>query len=189
MESALGWLGDIIRALLMLVPRLLIVRTTTEAVKWVYGTKVVLMTHENGLLGTGLHFWWPLVTEKDIVPIKRQTANLSQQYLCTKDGQTVGVAGILVYEVVDTVALLTHCYDYEETIRDLALAAIKRVVVNHDFAFLRDEPHETDKDLTRKLRADLQRFGIKTIRVTLSDFTEVTVLATWGIKLQGVASE
>jgi hypothetical protein len=37
MEAALGWLGDIVQAILMLFPRLLIVRTTHEVVKRIKG--------------------------------------------------------------------------------------------------------------------------------------------------------
>jgi regulator of protease activity HflC (stomatin/prohibitin superfamily) len=192
MEAALGWLGDIVQAILMLFPRLLIVRTTHEAVKWVRGSKVVLMKHDNGMIRifpllvgrvrrTGLHFYWPLVTEHEIVPIKRQTTNLDPQYLETRDGQMVGVSGVFIYEVVDTVALLTECYDYEDTIKDLALASIKKIIVDNDYAVIRQKPHEIDKKLTLQLRNDLKRFGIKTVRFTLSDCTRMFMLGAWGL--------
>jgi regulator of protease activity HflC (stomatin/prohibitin superfamily) len=127
METALGWLGDVFRFLLSLVPRLLIVRATHRAVKFARGK------HARVLL-PGLHFYWPLVTEVEIVPVIRQTVDLVPQYLTTADGAPVAVSGIVVYEVDDVLRLLTECFDYDAMIRSFSLAAIKRVVANNDFA-------------------------------------------------------
>lgn len=188
MDAALGWLGDIIRALLLVIPRLLIVRTTHAGVKFRYGSNVLELTHENGIRGTGLHIYWPLVTECEIVPIKRQTTNLDAQYLDTADGRTVGVSGILVYEISDVVALLTKTYDYEDTIRDLALATIKTVVIGRSMEALRANSADMDRELTRTLRSELRRFGVRTIRVTLSDIAPCRVLGHWGINLDATTS-
>ena len=181
MEAALGWLGDLIRALLLIVPRLLLVRTTHAGVKFRHGCTVLELTHQNGVKGTGLHVYWPLVTECEVVPIKRQTTNLDAQYLCTQDNQTIGVSGILVYEIDNVVALLTETFDYEDTIRDLSLATVKSVVVQHDLDHLRTRANEIDKELTKDLRGQLRRFGVKTIRVTLSDLAPCRVVGHWGI--------
>lgn len=180
MDAALGWLGDIVHAVLQLVPRLLIVPPTHEGAKWPLGGSPKLMRSGTGLLGTGLHFYWPITTEHAIVPVKRQTANLDYQYLVTADNQTVGVGGILVYEVSDTIKLLNECADHEDTIRDHAMAAIKEVITTGRYESFRDNPEETDKLLTAELRGQLRRFGVRTIKVTLSDFSPVRMVALWG---------
>jgi len=187
MEAALGWLGDLIRAMLLIVPQLILVRATHAGVRFRHGCTVVELTHQNGVGGTGLHIYWPLVTEYEVVPIKRQTTNLDAQYLCTKDGQTIGVGGILVYEIDNVVSLLTECYDYEDTIRDLALATVKSVIVQHDIDRLRTESKKIDQELTKDLRNQLRRFGVKTIRVTLSDLAPCRVVGHWGIGLDFTA--
>ena len=197
MEAALGWFGDIVRALLRLIPQVILVRSTYAGVKFRYGRDVLLLTHKNGMYlprlsfwaflpyprfqRTGIHFYWPLVTEHEIVPIKRQTANLVAQYLDTKDRKSIGCSGILVYDVSDVVKLLTECYDYEDTIRDYALAAIKDVIIQHTYDDMSTKAKEIDHQLTKTLRDQLKRFGIKTIRVTLSDFTQARIFGLWGV--------
>lgn len=191
MEAALGWLGDIIRTFIRVFPHIILVRATHAGVKFACGTDIIMITHLNGIrfprfspfrfTKTGIHFYWPLVTECEVVPIKRQTTNLEAQYLCTADNKTIGVSGILVYEIADVVKLLVETYDYEDTIRDLALAAVKEVIIKYDFKYLQEEGQTIDKELTKKLREQLKRFGVKTIRVTLSDFSQCKVLGLWGV--------
>ena len=197
MESAFGWIGQLFESLLDFIPSILLVRTTHEGVKFKTGNKIKIIKCNNGIpfpyirlfMGfipllcfyrSGIHIYWPIFTECEIVPIKRQTTNLVEQYLCTKDGKTIGVSGILVYEVSDVEKLLTECYDYEDTIQDLALAAIKRVIMSHSLKYLQENHTDTDKELTVALRKELNRFGIKTIRVTLSDLSPCKMVGLWG---------
>jgi len=196
MESAFGWIGQLFSSLLDLIPSLLLIKTTHQGVKFRTGNRVIVLTCNNGIyfpyikligclpvLGfyrSGIHIYWPIVTECEIVPIKRQTTNLVEQYLCTKDGCAVGVSGILVYEVNDVEKLLTECYDYEDTIQDLALAAIKKVITSHSLEYLQKNHIDTDKELTLTLRKELNRFGIRTIRVTLSDLAPCKMIGIWG---------
>lgn len=182
MELALGWIGEIFRALLLFVPRLLIVKATHGGVKFVRGRKIVPIQ-------PGLHIYWPLVTECVSVPVMRQTTNLAPQVLITADSQVIGVSGILVYEVEDASKLLTACWDYDETIRDHCLAAIKQVVTANALNFLIHNTHDTDHMLTRQLRRMLKRFGVRVIRVTLSDIAPCWVITGLaGTEQQAVAS-
>ena len=196
MDVALGWLGEIARFIMKLCPHLVIIKTTDEALKWVNGCDEVLLTSRNGCKTffprmsnswpffarkrTGLHWYLPVVTELCVIPVRRQTLNLEDQYLTTKDSKSVGVGGILVYEVKDTRVLLTSCEDYEDAIKDISLAVIKRVVTTKDFQWFVDNPHDADKLLTRSIRAELNSFGIRTKRCTLSDFCLIRPLGLWG---------
>lgn len=182
MESALSWLGDVFRAILKTIPQVFLVKSTHAGVKFRNGCNVIELRTDNGLFGSGIHIYWPLVSEYEIVPVKRQTTNLQPQYLTTKDQKTIGVSGILVYEISDVTKLLTECYDYEDTIRDLSLAAVKEVIVQHEFSHLRDNGKAIDLELGRTLRAQLKMFGVKTIRFTLSDFSQCQVMALWGVE-------
>jgi len=196
MESALSWVGDIVGFLIKLCPHLVVVKTTDEALKWVAGSKEVLLTSRNGCRTifprrqsgwpflhrprTGLHWYLPVVTEVLVVPIRRQTSNLSEQYLTTKDSVSVGVGGIIVWSVKDTLTLLTSCEDYEATINDVALAVIKQVITTRDFQWFVDNPRDTDKLLTQAIRRELNSFGIRTKRCTLSDFCRIRPIGLWG---------
>ena len=197
MESAFGWLGEIFSTLLNFIPQIIIVRATHAGVKFKAGRTVKVLNPDNGIFmpywallfgwipylwfrRTGVHFYWPVVTECEVVPVKRQTTKLVQQYLCTADEKTLGVGGILVFEVSDIEKLLTECYDYEETIRDLALTSIKSVITSHRLDTLLQQSEEVDKELTKTLRSELRPFGVKTIKATLSDLIPCKMIGMWG---------
>ena len=188
MDSAFGWLGQIINFFLSLLPSIFICEPTEEGVKFVYGSRIKLITHNNGLYmpsgfwfeRTGIHVYWPIVTTQYLVPIKRQTINLVPQYLCTADNITVGVSSIVVYEVEDTIKLLTHCHDHDETIEDLALTVVKQVITENNFEFI-SSTADIDGELTEKLITELKPFGVKVIKCTLSDFTRCKVHAMLGM--------
>ena len=165
MNSAFQWLSDLIRWLGKLVPRIIIVLTTHAGVKWVRGKYPKL-------LEPGLHFYWPIVTEVTVYPQVRQTANLPCQLLMTSDSKTVMVGGIVVYDVKDMLRALTKTYELDETIRDLSLVAIKKVVISRTLDELRTQQESIDEALTRTLSDQLARqFGIRVIAFYLSDFT------------------
>ena len=176
-------IGEVIRSILKVIPKLVIIRTTHEGVKFKYGSIVTKVSSTNGLgllKKTGIHMYWPLITEIEVIPIKRQTADLHSQYLSTKDNVTIGLSGILVYEISDVVKTLTACFNYEETIPELALASIKKVVITYDYKHLHEQGNLVDKHLTKEMRVFLKPYGVKVISVCLSDFSKCRVLALWG---------
>lgn len=200
MEAALGWIGDLVRWVVQFFPHSVLIRFTHAGVKFKRGRHRVVMLCDNGmpfpvfhvfwlwyipliyiwLERSGLHWYWPVVTEYETYPIKRQTTTLDNQTLCTQDGKVIGVGGIVVTEIEDIELLLTETYDPEDTIRDYALNAITDVVSRNDFAFLQGERRKTNTQLTSTLRNELKDFGVKVIRVSLSDFVPLNVtLGQW----------
>lgn len=171
METAFGWVGAIIDFFGSFIPRLVIVKATHGGVAFDCGHKI-------RKLPPGLHFYIPLISEVIVWPTKRQTTNLSVQTLVTSDNRVIAAGGIIVYEIPDVVSFLTTTYDGEDTIKDYALSAIKRVICSTSFDDLRAET-SVDNKLTRVLRRDLNRFGVKVIKVTLSDMAPCIVLASW----------
>lgn len=180
METALAWLGQLFETLLSFIPHIKIVRPTHAGVKFRAGRYVHLMAHNNGCFNSGIHFYWPILTEVEIVPIKRQTVNLVPQYISTKDDVVVGVSGIVVYEVSDVVKLLTECFDYDDTVRDFSLAAIKNIIGRKTYKEIQENTKGFDIDLTVELHESLDDYGIKIINATLTDFTKCRVFALWG---------
>jgi regulator of protease activity HflC (stomatin/prohibitin superfamily) len=173
MESVFGWLSDIFQAILSFFPRLVIIRSTHKLVKFVWGRNVVVCN-------SGLSIYWPIVTEIDLIPVVRQTTNLNTQFLTTKDGYCLGVAAILIYEVDDVQKLLTHTWDYEDTIKDFCSAAVKRYVCSNNFNDLLESSVSNDKKLTKELGNDLKVFGIKVIKFTLTDLASLQAFIIHG---------
>lgn len=206
MESAFGWLEKIFNALFSFIPHLIIVPVTHAGVKYKGGRIVAPLRSDNGIFlpylnvhkfpiltlkRSGVHIYWPLITKFELVPIKRQTTNLVAQYLCTSDGVSVGVSGVLVYEVDNIIRLLTECYDFEDTIRDLALLCIKNVITSHTLLQLTQTAKIVDAELTEELGNVLEDYGIKTIRCTLSDMVPCKTIGLWGnvVSINGLKNQ
>lgn len=170
MEAALGWFGEIVSALISLVPRIVIVRSTHAGVRFARGHKAVVW-------GPGLHWVWPAFDEWEVVPIKRQTTKPPIQRLTTSDGKTVVARGLVVYEVVDVEALLCETFDYDDTVNDLTTASVKAVVASNDFKSLLRSQRDVDHQLANRLRKSLRMFGIRVKSVSLVDFAPCIVIA------------
>jgi regulator of protease activity HflC (stomatin/prohibitin superfamily) len=170
MDHALGWLGDIVRGLLTLVPRLVIVRSTHEGVRFKMGHKAIRMR-------PGIHWYWPLTTEISVVPTKLQPCNLQAQRIVTKDGITVVVGGVVQYEIEDVVSAVTKCWCHDTMIKDVAMAAIAAVIPRHNYEEFRTSRRKVNMALTKQLRRDLDGFGVRVRWVRLSDLAPCWVFS------------
>jgi regulator of protease activity HflC (stomatin/prohibitin superfamily) len=170
MDAALGWIGQLVEWLGMFIPRRIIIDTTHAGVKWVMGKRVVP-------LAPGLHFYWPLLTEYRTYPTARQAADLRTQTLMTTDGKTLVVGGLIVYEIHDIEAILAHTWDPEQTIKDIALSAIHEVLVRQSWIDIRtgQEQGTLNLKLRKRVRQELGKYGVKVLKVTLTDLAQTRV--------------
>jgi hypothetical protein len=182
-EAALGWLGDICRALLQIFPHLILINFTHAGVKFKYGCELVSIECNNGirlpaftrkfpfvrLINTGVHIYWPICSSVMTMPIKRQTAKLSPQYLQTKDGKTVTIAGVVVFDVFDAVKLLTENFDPDQTVKDYCMSEIRAIVECVTLDDLSSQGYNIDHDITKTLRRHLRKFGLRVIRYRMTD--------------------
>jgi regulator of protease activity HflC (stomatin/prohibitin superfamily) len=180
MESAFGWLGQIIDALLQFIPRLVIVRNTHQAVKWKMFGHVVPIPR-------GRRTWyWPLVTDIETIVVARQAANIESVSLLTKDGEQVAVGAVLVYWINDVVmAIGERNYDVEEALCEIAQTAIVIEIMKHTLDELIDgiakgEDGEFAKSLTANCRKQLKRYGVHVDRAGLTEFTTANVYRVIG---------
>tara|TARA_R110002167_G_scaffold89203_1_gene240628 strand:- start:5685 stop:6245 length:561 start_codon:yes stop_codon:yes gene_type:complete len=173
-------IGEVIRAILKVIPRLVLVRSTHAGVKFRFGSRVLKIDSTNGILKTGLHVTWPLVTEYELIPVVRQAIELPAQYLTTKDGTTIAVSGTLVFEVSDIIKALTETSDFEDDLATIAAAHIKKSLMNFSFQQIQEGSDEVDKKLTREMRSALRFAGVKVLEVCLSDFSKTRVISLFG---------
>lgn len=173
--SGFEWLSQFAEFIASLFPRLLVIRETHAAVKFVRGHRVKEMR-------PGLHVYWPLVTEYLEMPKVRQTINLNTQVVLTHDRKALAVSGIVVYEVQDAVKALSKSYDVDDTIGDVALTAVATVISQHTLGELMELQREGDlsTELTKACRARLYQFGIKIKSCALTDFAVSQVVTLLG---------
>jgi regulator of protease activity HflC (stomatin/prohibitin superfamily) len=171
METAFAWLGQIFDAILRFVPRILIVRATHGGVKWRYGSDVYPLM-------PGLHVYWPLVTELEVIVTARQTLALLKQVLMTKDNKKVVVGIVVVYKIRDVVQAIGKTnWDVDTTINDITQAAVVSVIARHTLQELLDMvmTDALNDALTKATRRELRQFGVFVSRCKLTDFADCQV--------------
>ena len=169
MESIFGWFGDIMGWVMGFFPHLLIIRTTHKGVKFVRGSKTVV-------LEPGLRWYWPLTTEVEIMAVTRQTINLKSQRLTTKDGVQVSVSVVVIYKITDILKSLVETWDYVETIGDSAQAAVVKIITTNDYEKLISEiSTRVESALTARMRSKL---GLHVERAAFTDFCRTISITT-----------
>lgn len=169
--DAFAWLGQIFEAILKFVPRITIVRATHGGVKWKHGNTIKPMQ-------PGLHIYWPLVTEIEVIVTARQTLNLPTQVLPTKDQRKVIIGAVVVYRIRDVVqAIGKSNWDVDTTINDIALAGVVSVIAKHTYQELLDllATDKLNDLLTHAIRKELRQFGVYVARAKLTDFSDCRV--------------
>lgn len=171
MESAFAWLGHIAEWFGQFIPRLAIVDYTHGAVKMVKGAKVVA-------LEPGLHAYWPLTTNFYLYPTARQGEDLRSQTIVTADDKTIAVAGMLVYEVSDIKQLIANTYKPDQTIKDISLTVIHDVCCQLTWPELREQQRsgKLDRALKAEAKKALEPYGVKVLKVMLTDLAPCRVL-------------
>jgi regulator of protease activity HflC (stomatin/prohibitin superfamily) len=186
MESAFAWLNQLFQAIYQFFPRILIVRATHGAVKWVRGKKVVA-------LGPGLHFYWPLTTDVEVIVTARQTLAIPDQVMTTKDAKKVVVKTLVVYRIPDVVRAIGKLnWDVDTTINDLTQSAVIRVIATHTSEEIMQgiAGESLTTTLTHEVRKELRQFGVHVNRCKLVDYSECKVfkLLTSQADRQGLAT-
>lgn len=170
MENAFAWLSEIVNWVGKFIPRWEIVPTTHGAVKFVRGSRVVS-------LGAGMHWYWPATTQFTSHPTARQAVDLRSQTLMTSDDVTIVAGGLVVYEIKNIEKIVAHTYDPDTTIRDITISVIHDALCSKTYADIRAK--QIDGSLAREMRREaasqLDRYGVRVIRTTLTDLAKCRV--------------
>lgn len=144
-------------------------------------------------VGPGLHWWWPLVTEMEIHPVVRQVKSLPSQQLQTRDGETVVVDAVMVYDIVDLHTFLVDNYDADDSLEEVPQEAVMNVVMEMTLEQLRDPEKRaaTSKRLTSEAKKSLRGFGVNVQKLRLQNCApgQVLIHAGEAITSLSLASE
>lgn len=175
MDSAFAWIQQLTEWLGRFVPRWVVLESTQAAVKFVYGRTIV--TQREGVV-----WWWPVVTSISVYPVARQAHDLRAQTIVTKDDKCYAVGGLIVYEIADVEKIVAHTYDPDDTIRDVALTAIHDACIQHDSTSLMDAARsgKLDREMRAEAKKQLDAYGVRVIRMTLTDLAPCRVLRIVG---------
>lgn len=172
--EAFSWIGDLIGWIVDWIPRVEICRATHRGVKFVRGKHVKE-------INPGLYVYWPMTTECSITPVVRQSVNLPPQTLTTKDGHSVLVSPVLIYEINDVRKALAESYDHDDTVVEVGGLAVVEAVASRTFEEIRENlTTDVKKDITEMSRRLLAPFGVKVKVGLLSDFSKCRVIRIAG---------
>jgi regulator of protease activity HflC (stomatin/prohibitin superfamily) len=171
MEGALAWVSEIARWVGQFVPRWVIVDTTHGAVKFVRGSKVVA-------LGPGWHLYWPLTTNFTLYPTARQAADLRTQTVVTRDGRSIAVGGLIIYEISDIELIVAHTFDPDQTIKDISMTVVHDVCCQKtwDEITAAQRTGELDREMRREAKKQLDSYGVRVLKTMLTDLAPCRVL-------------
>ena len=173
---AFDWLSDFTHLLVSLIPRLVVIRQTHAGVIFRRGLAKKV--------GPGIHLYWPILSECVQVCTVRQSLNLSYQCLLTVDGQAIVVAAIVVYRIENAFLALTETDNAQDTIHDVSMSAIRRVVNGCTFSEVQKNTtakgNSLDAMLRKRLQADLSTYGVAIDRAFLSDLSKPIILRHLG---------
>lgn len=160
----LDWLNTVMTAFGNLFPRLLIIKSTHAGVRFRNGSRPSAVT-------PGIRIFWPLVTIIDILPVVRQTMELTRQTLTTRDHVSIAIGTIVIYTIDDIVAALTTTDDLNDTIYDVAKGAVLEVVGDMDYSTLVSESKTVNHEIAKKVRHNLKTFGVAVQNAYIINFT------------------
>lgn len=165
----LSWFSDMMNTFGNIFPRVVLVQQTHRAVKF-SGSKAKE-------LGPGIHWWWPLVSQIEEIPVARQTVNLPSQSLVTLDDVTIVVSGVVVYSIRSAIDAIVKNYDHEDTLKDVAMCSIAKVISGVTWKELREQQRggKLQERLTKAVRQSLRPFGFRVSRTALTDIVPCKV--------------
>lgn len=124
----------------------------------------------------GLHLYWPMVTQIEIVPVARQTMSLPSQVLTTQDDKSIMVAGSVVYSITDMLLAYGGMnYDVPTTLDDVARAAIVELITSKTLDQLKGCKTQINSDFTRLCRKRLKIYGVGVRSAYFTDFAQCRV--------------
>jgi len=172
--EAFSWIGDLAQWIGSLVPRWHLCRSTHSGVKFVR-SKVKA-------IAPGIFWIWPVTSEYVLIPTARQSLDIPAQALTTKDGISVLVSVVLVYEVKNIVKALGQTWDPDDTAMEIGGAATVGVVASRTWAELQASlaDGQAAKELSAQAQELLRPFGFKIIRGRFTDCARCLVLRTVG---------
>ena len=164
MEAAFGWLGDLIRALVTILPRLSLIQSDERGVLYTFGRVKELKP--------GLHMWWPLWSHLAKCKVTRDTIHTSYQSLATKDDAEITVAVTIIFTIADAVTAVAKVSDFQGAVVDIVGVVVKRLVIQREWQQLKNEQVEVDKLLSRRCRKRLAPYGVAVKSAYISELAK-----------------
>lgn len=125
-------------------------------------------------LAPGFHFLIPVLDVVHRQTVRRRNSLIPTQTLTTADGCTIVIGASLGFEIADIEKLYRTLHDADDTLRQMAAAALADTVL----AVRKTEltPRGLSEGLTTELAGALAEFGIGGVRLAVTDFAYIRAI-------------
>lgn len=168
MNSALGWIGQLVEWLGRWIPQIFHVKATDKAVKYIRDRAEIIEP--------GIHIYWPITTQVTMYPVVRQVVNLPNQIMQC-DGVNVVVGGIVIFDITDLYKFMVENYDAEDSMLESAQTGIRKAVLAETVESINGGRAKIDHRLTREVQSAVEAFGVSVEVVRLTTFAPTQVLS------------
>ena len=150
-----------------------IVRDWEQGVRCRLGNATALLTSRNGVFGTGLHFFWPVLGEIAVYETNIEVTETALQTHTTLDGQTITFSLGVKYQIFDLKRMYLSIHDPIETLHNEICAAAGHCVLSTRESELADRLCER---VTQRVKGQLEGWGIELVALSLINLTQARPL-------------
>lgn len=164
------WLNKLMTELGAWIPRIGLMKVTHRGVKHSRGGSVTPIQ-------PGLYMWWPLISQVDELPVKRQTLSFRQR-LTTQDSSTVFVETVIIYTLDDIEKACIETWDYEDTVGEAAQRSTIKSVMSRTFDQIKEDLagiHRIPDEITEACSGQLSQYGVHVEEAFISNFCKTKV--------------
>jgi regulator of protease activity HflC (stomatin/prohibitin superfamily) len=178
MDSALGWIGELVAWIANWIPQLFHVKITEKAIKYI--------KDKARLVEPGIHVYWPITTQVETYPVVRQVMELPNQTVVCKDETSPGgttnvvVGGVVIYSITDLYMFMVDNYDAADSMSEAAQTGIRKAVLAESVQSINAGRAAIDHRLTREVQNVVKTFGVEVETARLTTFAPTQVLSLLG---------
>lgn len=129
----------------------------------------------------GIHFFWPIVTRVELVPVVEQVLDTRPQQLTSNDGKAFAVGLSVAYEVLNVVKALYENLDYDANLAAEILRIAGEYVAHRSAAELADHDALVTWVTAELRKVATVRWGLKILRIGVTDFAEARTIRLMGV--------
>jgi len=170
--QAFDFINDIAQWFKRFVPEWDLLNPTEGGIRFGPGGTITLLKPGH------IYWYWPIIHNVYIIQTRRQTLSISQ-VLESRDGQTVLVKTVIIYEIDDVEKAIVLTRDHEDTISEVGEKITVKPIMSRNMAQLKEDLSFTNKlnnEVKAGARALLREYGVKVIDGYIASFAKTKVI-------------
>ena len=162
---------ELIYKLLRFFPRFTAIMPDEAAVHLRFGRVVRVFKR-----GGRFRFYWPLLSEIQIVKSVKRIIDLPSQTITTKDHKTITINGSIKYRIIDPQKALLEVHDYDQLLQEAGCNAFRESVNGRTAKEFAEEFFDCLEEVTEALEEEAESCGLEIQEIYVMDQTISKVL-------------